>query len=224
MENRRKIWRKNVEYSSSFWCSYPFGLCVIILNWSNNRDYVLGKGWLCSSKKNWLRFWWKIGSVFAKQVRLFKNQPPTLGKWATDFGKISRRLCENEPPTLGKSATDFGKMSHPLWENQPPTVRKWATDFGKISDRLWENQPPTLGKSATDFGKISLRLWENQPPTLGKSATDFGKWATHFAKISHRLRENQPPILGKWASGTHGNLKQIISKNIFKYNNLRIYL
>ena len=118
MENRRKIWRKIVEYSSSFWCSYPFGLCVIILNWSNNRDYVLGKGWLCLRKKHWLRFWWKIGSVFAKQVR----------------------LCENQPPTLGRSATDFGKMSHRLWENEPPNLGKSATHFGKISDRLWENQ------------------------------------------------------------------------------------
>ena len=131
MENRRKIWRKIVEYSSSFWCSYPFGLCVIILNWSNNRDYVLGKGWLCLRKKDWLRFWWKIGSVFAKQVR----------------------LCENQPPTLGRSATDFGKMSHRLWENEPPNLGKSATHFGKISDRLWENQRPTLGKSAIDFGK-----------------------------------------------------------------------
>jgi hypothetical protein len=52
MEDRRKIWRKFVECSSSFWYSYPFGLCVLILNWSNNRKYVLGKDWLCSSKKN----------------------------------------------------------------------------------------------------------------------------------------------------------------------------
>ena len=188
MENRRKIWRKIVEYSSSFWCSHPFGLCVMILNWSNNRDYVLGKGWLCSSKK-------KTDSGFGeKSVRFLQNR---FGFW------------ENQRPTLGKSATDFGKISDRLWENQRPTLGKSATDFEKISHRLWENQPSTLGKSATDFGKISDRLWENQPPTLGKSAVDFGK-------ISRRLWENQPPILGKWALATHGNSKQIISKNIFK--------
>ena len=72
------------------------------------------------------------------QQRLWENQPPTVGKSATDFGKISNRLRENQPPTLGKSATDFGKISHRLWENQLPTL-------GNLS--------PTLGKSATDFGK-----------------------------------------------------------------------
>jgi hypothetical protein len=51
MENWRKIWRKFVECCSSLWYSYPVGLCVFILNWSNNRKYVLGKDWLCSSKK-----------------------------------------------------------------------------------------------------------------------------------------------------------------------------
>ena len=61
---------------------------------------------------------------FAKQVRFWENQPSTLGKSATDFGKISDRLWENQRPTLGKSATDFGKMSHRLWENEPPTSRK----------------------------------------------------------------------------------------------------
>ena len=179
MENRRKIWRKIVEYSSSFWCSYPFGLCVIILNWSSNRDYVLGKGWLCSSKKNWLRFWWKIGSVFAKQVRLWENES------ATDFRKISHRLWENQRTTLGKRATDFGKTSHRLWENQRPTLGKSATDFEKISHRI---------------EKMSHQLWENQRPISRKSATELRKWATDFGKMSHPLRENEPPTTGKWAT------------------------
>ena len=77
----------------SFWT-----VCDSDLNWSNNRDYVLGKGWLClSQKKSWLRFWWIIRSVFAK-VRLWENQPPNVGKSATDPGKISHRLWENQPP------------------------------------------------------------------------------------------------------------------------------
>ena len=93
----------------------------------------------------------KVGSGFGENsVRFLQNR--------FGCGKMSHRLWENQPPTLGKSATDFGKISRRLWENQRPTLGKSATDFEKISHRLWENQPSTLGKSATDFGKISDRL------------------------------------------------------------------
>ena len=37
---------KFLEYSSSFWCSYPFGLCVLIPNWSNNRTCILGASFI----------------------------------------------------------------------------------------------------------------------------------------------------------------------------------
>ena len=46
-------------------------------------------------------------------------------------------MWENQPTTLGKSATDFGKMSHRLWENGPLTLgscvleEKQALFFGK---------------------------------------------------------------------------------------------
>ena len=173
--------------------------------------------------KVWYRF---AGSPALLPVldsrRLPENEPPTLGKSATDFGKFNHRLWENQPPTLGKWAPDFGKINHPLRENEPPTAGKWATNFGIMSHRLWEkmshrfwenepqeNQRPTLGKSANDFRKISHRLRENQRTTSGKSATDYGK-------ISHRFWGNEPPALGKWAPATHGNSKQIISKNIIK--------
>ena len=111
---------KIVEYSSSFWCSHPFGLRVIILNWSNNRDYVLGKAGFVRAKKTWLQFWWKIGSVFAKQVRLWENQPPTLG---------------NEPPTLGKWATDFGKLRS--WEKTGFVF--WGKNASVFGRKVWEN-------------------------------------------------------------------------------------
>ena len=178
MENRRKIWRKFVE-CSSFWCSYPFGLRALILNWSNSRKYVLGEAWLCSSKKKWLQFW------ALKRFRFWENLPRIFGKSATDFEEIRRRFWENPSPILGKSVTDFGEMSHRFWENEPPTLGKWTTDYGKMSHRLWENEPPTTGKWATDFGKMNHRLQENEPPTLGKWATDFGeKWATDFGEMS----------------------------------------
>ena len=97
---------------------------------------------------------------FRERLALFEQKKTDSG-----FGEKSVRFLqnrfgfwENQRPTLGKSATDFGKISDRLWENQRPTLGKSATDFEKISHRLWENQPSTLGKSATDFGKISDRL------------------------------------------------------------------
>ena len=139
MENRRKIWRKFVEYTSSLWCSYPFGLCVLILNWSNNRKYVLGKDWLCSSKKN-----------------------------GSGFEKICHRFKGNTSPTLRKSDTDFREICHRLWGNPSPILRKPVTDFGEIRYRFWGNPSPILGKSATDFGEICHRFWGNLPPILWK--------------------------------------------------------
>ena len=201
-----------MECSSSFWYSYPFGLRALILNGSNNRKYVLGENWFCSSKR--------MAPVLGNRAVPFlrKSARLTLGKWhglcrtsATDLGKNCHRLRENQQPTLGKSATVFGKIGNRLWENQPPTLGKSDTDFGKmprnatdfaenppsdfgkISHRLWENRPPTLEKLATDFGKINHRLWENRPPTLGKSATNFGK-------IGNRLWENLPPTLRKFVT------------------------
>ena len=134
--------------------------CALILNGSNNRKYVLGEDWLCSSKK--------MAPVVGNKAVPFLRKSATDGLWenATDF-------AENQQPALGKSATDFGKISR-LWENRPPTLGKPATDFGKIGPRLRENRQPTLGKSATDFGKICHRLWEarffekKQSPFLGK--------------------------------------------------------
>ena len=118
--------------------------------------------------------------------RLWQNQRPTLGKSATDFGKISHRLRENEPPALRKSATNFAKMSHRLRENQPPATGKSATDLGKISHGLWENQRPTLAKSATDFGKISDRFWE--APFLGNNRLCFLE--KERLRVWHKVWEN----------------------------------
>ena len=97
---------------------------------------------------------------FRERLALFEQKKvgSGFGEKSVQFFAKHVRLSENEPPTLGKSATDFEKISHRLWENEPPTLGKSATDFGKISHRFRENQPPTLGKSATDFGKISHRL------------------------------------------------------------------
>ena len=100
MENRRKIDGKSGE---NLWQAVLlsgiriiFGLCVLILNCSNNRKYVLGEDWLCSRKKmapvlgnKLVRFWGKI------RHRLWGKPSPILGK-------MNHRLWENEPPTLGK--------------------------------------------------------------------------------------------------------------------------
>ena len=195
MENRRNIWRKFVECSSSFWYSYPFGLRALILNWSNSRKYLLGEDWLCSSKKNGSGFGQSSGSVFEKICHRFKGNPsPILRKSVTDF-------VGNPSPTLRKTATDFAEISHRLWENQPPTLGKSATDFGKISHRLGENLPQTLGKSATDFGKNHrfceapflgktgsvfrknmLRFWDEQAPFLGQSGSVLVKTGAVWGK------------------------------------------
>ena len=127
----------------------------------------------------------KLAPVLVKNRFVFCKTGSVVGKWATDFRKMSNRLWENQRPTSWKWATDFGEMSHRLWENEPPALGKSATDFRKMSHRLRENKPPTSGQSTTDFGKMSHRLWENQRPTSGKSATDFGKkWATDFGEMS----------------------------------------
>ena len=134
MENRRKIWRKIVEYSSSFWCSHPFGLCVY--------NYPKLK------QQQRLRFWERL-ALFEQKKKL----APVLVKNRFGFlqnrfgcGKMSHRLWQNQRPTLAKSATDFGKMSHRLSQNQRAISGKSATDFQKMSHHLEEHQPPSLGK------------------------------------------------------------------------------
>ena len=86
-------------------------LCVLILNWSNNRKYVLGKNRLCSSKKNWLRFWWKIGSVFGKQVRLWGNQSPIWGNQPLTLEKKKFHFWEKPVRSLGQTGFGFGKKT-----------------------------------------------------------------------------------------------------------------
>ena len=78
-----------MEYSSSFWCSYPKLKQQQRLRF---RERLA----LFEQKKN--------GSGFGeKSVRFLQNR--------FGCGKMSHRLWENEPPTLGKKATDFGEMS-----------------------------------------------------------------------------------------------------------------
>ena len=160
-----------------------------------------------------------------------------LGFWLTRLGsqEISHRLWENQPPTLGKSATDFGKIRHRLWENQPPTLKKSVADFGEIRHRFWGNPSLILGKSVTDFGEIRHRFWEapfleNQAPCLGKKPSQclgqtgfvfeknrfrfrgnlpptWGKSVIDFGKICHQLWRNQPPTLGN----------SVFGKNSFRF-------
>ena len=145
MENPRKIWRKFVEYSSSFWCPYPFGLCVLILNWGNARKYVLGKDWHCS-RKNRFQFW---------SINWF------------GFGKTGSVFEENLSPILGKSVTDFGAICHRLWGKLSPTLRKSVTDFEKTCHGLWENLPPILVKSVSVTKSIAAwKLCKDNRPEL----------------------------------------------------------
>ena len=97
---------------------------------------------------------------------------PILGKSATDFRK-------NQPQTLRKSVTDFGKLRHRLWENPSPTL----DDFGEICHRLSGNQPPTFGKfrfwekQFLFLGKTCSVFGEKPSPSLGRTGSVFGtKW------------------------------------------------
>ena len=64
--------------------------------------FILGKDWLCSSKKR-IRFWGNPSPTLRNSVTDFgENQPATLGKWATDFGKKS-----------------FGGSSSSPWSSNP---------------------------------------------------------------------------------------------------------
>ena len=189
MENRRKIWRKFVEYSSSFWFSYPCGLCVLILNWSNNRKYVLGKDWLCSSKKTapvlgnkLVRFWESWFGIwgFVEICGQF------LGKSNTDFGEIRHRFWGNQSPDFEEISQDFGKISHQFWNKLAAFLIKTGSVFGEIRH--------VLGKSVTDFGEICHRFWENPLQTLRKSATELGE-------IRHRFWGNPQTGAVWWKIG-----------------------
>ena len=85
-----------MECSSSFWYSYPFGLCVLRYPKLKQQQKIRCRERLALFEQK-------------KMAPVLGNQPLVLGKSVTDFGKMSHRLWENEPPTLGKSVTDFGK-------------------------------------------------------------------------------------------------------------------
>ena len=58
-------------------------------HFEQKMHFILGKDWLCSSKKR-IRFWGNPSPTLRNSVTDFgENQPATLGKWATDFGKKS---------------------------------------------------------------------------------------------------------------------------------------
>ena len=101
-----------------------------------------------------------IGKIYhpfcRKSATHFGTKSVELRKSVTDFGEIRHRFWENQPPILGKSATDFGK-------NLPQTLGKSATDFGKISHRPG-CEAPFLGKTGSVFGKSRLRLWDKVAP------------------------------------------------------------
>ena len=101
-----------------------------------------------------------IGKIYhpfcRKSATHFGTKSVELRKSVTDFGEIRHRFWENQPPILGKSATDFGK-------DLPQTLGKSATDFGKISHRPG-CEAPFLGKTGSVFGKSRLRLWDKVAP------------------------------------------------------------
>ena len=139
MENRRKIRRKLVEYSSSFWCSYPFGLCVLILNWSNNRKARFREGLALFEQKNWLQFWWKIVLFLENRFGCGEIRFRFLGKSVTDFGQ---------------TGSVFGKNMLRFWGEQAPLFRKnWLS--------VWEKQDPFLGQTGSVFEKNKLQFWDS---------------------------------------------------------------
>ena len=101
-------WKIEAQFGEKLWCSYPFGLCVLILNWSNNSKYVLGKDWPYSSKP-------KLAPVLGNNLVWFLrtishgcwgNLSLIWRKSVTDFEKICPRVWGNPSPILGTSATD----------------------------------------------------------------------------------------------------------------------
>ena len=86
-------------------------LCVLILNWSNNRKYVLGKNRLCSSKKT--------GSGFGEKLVRFLENRFGCGEISHRYGEISHWLWKKkqfhfwEKPvrSLGQTGFGFGKKT-----------------------------------------------------------------------------------------------------------------
>jgi hypothetical protein len=119
-------------------------------------------------------FGFSLSNVLDEQTILCKISHPLWDSLPQTVG--------NQPPTLGKSATDFGKMSHRLWENQPVILGKNLPPILGNSVTYWGNPSPILWKSVTDFVEICHRFWENLPPTLGNLSLILGKSVTDFEK------------------------------------------
>ena len=68
-----------MECSSSFWYSYPFGLCVLIYPKLKQQQKIRCRERLALFEQK-------------KMAQVLGNQPPVLGKSVSDFGKISHRL------------------------------------------------------------------------------------------------------------------------------------
>ena len=62
---------------------------------------------------------------------------------------MNHRLWENQPPTLGKSATDFGKISHRFWGN--PFLGQTGFVFEKNRHRFLAQTGSVWGESWLGF-------------------------------------------------------------------------
>ena len=89
-------------------------------------------------------FGFSLSNVLDEQTILCKISHPLWDSLPQTVG--------NQPRTLLKSATDFGKMSHRLWGNQPVILGKNWLGF---RERLGKTGS-ALGKDWLDLGEIGL--------------------------------------------------------------------
>ena len=158
------VWRKNVEYSSSF---------VFLSFWTACAYPKMKQQQKIRFRRRLAVFEQKKAPVLGyKLVRFWGNQPPTLRKSATDFGSIDHRFWGNLPRISGKCSTDFGENLQ--------TLGKSVTDFGKISRRFWGKIRHRfwgnllLEKQALFLGQAGLVFGRKPFPSLGKQALWFG--------------------------------------------------
>jgi hypothetical protein len=83
-----------------------------------------------------------------------------LRKSVIDFGK-------NLPPTLQKFATDFGKMSHRFgeirfWEKHTPFLGRTGSVFGRNWLRFWEKTARFRG----EIGSVFVLAWDKAQVSL----------------------------------------------------------
>ena len=132
-------------------------LCVLILNWSNNRKYVLGKNRLCSSKKT--------GSGFGEKLVRFLENRFGCGEISHRYGEISHWLWKKTVPFLGKTGSVFGTNWLRFWEKNGSIWGEIGLVFGLAGDKAQVSLFWTL--SMFGFGFRNLKVGVSKKKSTG---------------------------------------------------------